>query len=157
MERKPQILLVDDSKEIVEALRSFLNRNYIVHTASNGLDALRLFERNKREIDLVVTDMIMPDLSGAALISMIRAKSPGTPIIAMTGWGHYPSRLATEAQANMVLQKPFDLADLDQSVSELLSARCNENISAISHTYLELMENPSAPAIEQEEPLPLPL
>lgn len=123
MEKKPQILLVDDSKEIVEGLKSFLSRNYVVHTASNGLDALKVFERNKEELDLVITDMVMPDLSGAALISMIRAKAPGTPIIAMTGWGHYPSQLATEAQANVVFKKPFDLVALDQSMSELLAAR----------------------------------
>jgi DNA-binding NtrC family response regulator len=121
MESKHHILLVDDSTEIVEALKSFLSRNYIVHTASNGLDALKVFERNKRELELVITDMVMPDLSGTALISMIRDKSPGTPIIAMTGWGYYPSLLATEAQANMVFHKPFDLADLDQAVSSFLS------------------------------------
>jgi DNA-binding NtrC family response regulator len=129
MERKPQILLVDDSNEIVEALKSFLGQKYIVLTASNGLDALRVFERNKKEVDLVITDMVMPDLSGAALISMIRAKSADIPIIAMTGWGNYPSQLATEAQANMVFQKPFDLADLDQAVSSFLTAGYREKRS----------------------------
>ena len=131
MKKKNQLLLVDDSTEIVDALKSFLSRKYIVHTASNGLDALKVFERNKRELELVITDMVMPDLSGAALISMIRAKSPGTPIIAITGWGHYPSQLATEAQANMVFQKPFDLADLDQAVSSFLSGGGKEKHSGM--------------------------
>lgn len=131
MERKPQILLVDDSNEIVEALKSFLGPKYTVLTASNGLDALRVFERNKKEVDLVITDMVMPDLSGAALISMIRAKSADIPIIAMTGWGNYPSQLATEAQANMVFQKPFDLADLDQAVSSFLSEGSKERHSGM--------------------------
>jgi len=121
MERKHQILLVDDSNVIVEALKSFLSRKYTVLTAFNGLDALKVFERNKKELELVITDMVMPDLSGAALISMIRAKAADIPIIAMTGCGNYPSQLATEAQANMVFQKPFDLADLDQAVSSFLS------------------------------------
>jgi DNA-binding response OmpR family regulator len=39
----------------------------------------------------------------------------------MTGWGKHPSELATEAKADMVLMKPFDLEDLDQSVSTLLA------------------------------------
>jgi DNA-binding NtrC family response regulator len=123
MEKKHQLLLVDDSTEILEGLKSFLSRKYMVLTASNGLDALKVFERNKRELDLVITDMVMPDLSGAALITMIRAKSPDTPIIAMTGWGQHPTQLAMEAKANVVLKKPFDLADLDQSVSDFLAAR----------------------------------
>jgi len=146
MEGKPQILLVDDSNEIVEALESFLGQKYIVLTASNGLDALRVFERNKKEVDLIITDMIMPDLSGAALISMIRDKSVDIPIIAMTGWGNYPSQLATEAQANMVLQKPFDLAKLDQAVSSLLSEGGKENHSCMP-TPLNTGSTPLMPKI----------
>jgi hypothetical protein len=41
----------------------------------------------------------------------------------MTGWGKHPSELATEEKADMTLMKPFDLEDLDRSVSKLLSAR----------------------------------
>jgi len=146
MERKPQILLVDDSNEIVEALKSFLGQKYIVLTASNGLDALRVFERNKKGVDLVITDMVMPDLSGAALISMIRAKSADILIIAMTGWGNYPSQLATEAQANMVLLKPFDLADLDQAVSSFLSEESKEKRSGMP-TPLNTGSTPLMPKI----------
>ena len=123
MEKKHRILLVDDSKETLEGLNHYLSRNYMIHTAQNGLDALKLFEQYKRELDLVITDMVMPDISGAGLISIIRANSPDTPIIAMTGWGRYPSELATEAKANIILKKPFNLEDLDQSMSILLSAK----------------------------------
>jgi DNA-binding NtrC family response regulator len=120
MEKKLQILVVDDSKETVDGLKNYLSRNYMVHTAYNGLDALKVFERKRQSLDLVITDMVMPDIGGVALISMIRAKSPTTPIIAITGWGPHPSALATEAKADTVLNKPFDLEELDSSISKLL-------------------------------------
>lgn len=120
MEKKHQILLVDDSKVTVEGLKSHLCRNYMVHTAFTGLDALKVFEKNRKSLDLVITDMVMPDVSGVALISMIKAKSPVTPVIAMTGWGQYPSALAAEVKADMVLIKPFELEELDTSISKLL-------------------------------------
>jgi DNA-binding response OmpR family regulator len=123
MQKKREILLVDDSKETVQGLKSFLGQNYMVHTAFNGLDAIKVFEQNKRELDLVITDLVMPDISGVALISMIKADSPETPIIAITGWGHHPSILATEAKVDTVLNKPFDLEELDRSISILLPAK----------------------------------
>ena len=46
MEKKPRILLVDDSIETVEGLKSYLCRNYMIHTAFNGLDAINIFEQN---------------------------------------------------------------------------------------------------------------
>jgi DNA-binding response OmpR family regulator len=123
MEEKHQILLVDDSNVTLEGLKNHLSENYKVHTAFSGLDALKAFEKNKECLDLVITDMVMPDISGVALISMIKAKSPVTPIIAMTGWGRHPSALAAEAKADMVLIKPFELKELDISISKLLPAR----------------------------------
>jgi two-component system, cell cycle response regulator CpdR len=65
----------------------------------------------------------MPMISGVGLISILKRQSPEIPIIAMTGWGKEPSDLAKEAKADKILIKPFDLEDLDQSVSKLVSAK----------------------------------
>lgn len=125
MDKQQGILLVDDSEVTVEGLTSHLSRNYRVHTAFTGLDALKVFEENRRNLDLVITDMVMPDVSGGALISIIKAKSPVTPVIAMTGWGEHPSALAAEAKADVVLIKPFELKELDISISKLLPAKAS--------------------------------
>ena len=123
MEKKPQILLVDDSQETVDGLKSFLEQKYEVFTACDGLECLRVLEENKKRPDLVITDLVMPLIDGVGVISLLKQQSPNTPIIAMTGWGKHPSELATESKADMVLIKPFDLEDLDQSVSRLLSVK----------------------------------
>jgi DNA-binding response OmpR family regulator len=120
MTQKARILLVDDSEVTVAGLKSFLDQKYEVVTAHNGLDALKEFEDNVNKLDLVITDLVIPLISGVGVISLLKQKSPQTPIIAMTGWGKQPSELATEVKADMVLMKPFDLEDLDRSVSKLL-------------------------------------
>lgn len=123
MTQKPRILLVDDSEITVEGLKSFLDQKYEVSTACNGLEGLKVFEENEKQPDLVITDLVMPLISGYGLIPLLKEKSPKTPIIAMTGLGQHPRQLATEAKADMVLTKPFDLEDLDRSLSRLLSVK----------------------------------
>ena len=123
MEKRHQILLIDDSKETVEGLKSFLDKKYEVCTAFNGLEGLKAFDENEKKPDLVITDLVLPLISGIGLISLLKQQSPQTPVIAITGWGRHPSELATEAKADMILMKPFELEDLDRSVLRLLSVK----------------------------------
>jgi DNA-binding NtrC family response regulator len=123
MSEKPKILVIDDSKETVAGLQSFFIAKYEVLTAENGLDGLKHFEENDADIDLVITDLVMPDISGVGVISIVKKKYPGVPVIAITGWGEHPEALATEADADLVLEKPFELEALDQHVSDMLAKR----------------------------------
>jgi DNA-binding NtrC family response regulator len=123
MTKKQRLLVVDDSKETVAGLNSFLSQKYDVITAYNGLDGLKAFEMNEGTIDLVITDLVMPEISGVGVISIIKKKYPGTPVIAITGWGEHPGALATEADADLVLDKPFELMDLERHVAELLAGK----------------------------------
>jgi len=123
MEEKPRILVIDDSKETVAGLQSFFNNKYEVLTAENGLDGLKHFEEHENEIDLVITDLVMPDISGVGVISIVKKKYPGIPVIAITGWGEHPEALATEADADLVLEKPFELTELDKHVTDMLARK----------------------------------
>jgi DNA-binding NtrC family response regulator len=121
------LLVIDDSRETVAGLQSFLSQKYEVVTAYNGLDGLKAFETNEGRIDLVITDLVMPEISGVGVISIIKKKYPGTPVIAITGWGEHPGALATEAEADLVLDKPFELVDLERHVAELLAGRAGKS------------------------------
>jgi DNA-binding NtrC family response regulator len=123
MAQKQRLLVIDDSRETVAGLQSFLSQKYDVLTAYNGLDGLKTFETSQERIDLVITDLVMPEISGVGVISIIKKKYPGTPVIAITGWGEHPGALATEAEADLVLDKPFELVDLERHVAELLAGR----------------------------------
>ena len=116
-----RLLIIEDNEEVLRSLKKyFTKKNYEVVTASNGLDGLKAFEADQDGYDLVITDLVMPNISGVAIISMVKKKAPRTPVIAITGWGEHPEALATEAHADLVLEKPIELDRMDRFISDLL-------------------------------------
>ena len=120
MGKNYRILIIDDSKETVKGLEAFFSEKYEVSTACNGLDGIKEFDNSDDCVDLVITDLVMPEISGIGVITVIKKKSPKLPVIAMTGWGEHPGAMARDAKVDMVLNKPFELEDLDRHVAELL-------------------------------------
>ena len=122
MKKNARILLIDDNQEILAGLVNFLSsKGYEVVTASDGLEGLKLIEADRKGFDLVITDVVMPYVSGVGIVAVIKQRSPGIPVIAITGMGKHPERLAREANADVVLTKPFDLKDLRKRIEDLLS------------------------------------
>jgi DNA-binding response OmpR family regulator len=124
MSSNTKLLVIDDSQEILAALDSyFKKKKYEVVTAADGLEAIKLLKAEDGGFDLVVTDLVMPYVSGVGVISILKKEFPDTPVVAITGWGEHPEALALEANADLVLEKPFDLEELDKSITNLLSRR----------------------------------
>jgi len=128
MKKKYKLLIIDDDKDILAVLAEFLRKKKCaVVTASNGLEAMKLFESEDKDFDLIITDLVMPYITGVGVISIVKQKRPEIPIIAITGWGEHPEALATESQADLVLKKPFELSDLYNLISNLLSKNNNDD------------------------------
>ena len=122
MERTYKLLVIDDSQEILAALDEYLKKKkFDVTTAADGLEGLKILKAAKGGFDLVITDLVMPYVSGVGVISILKKDFPRTPVVAITGYGEHPEALAVEANADVVMEKPFDLADLERSVNELLA------------------------------------
>jgi DNA-binding response OmpR family regulator len=116
-----KLLIIDDSEEILSALSNyFTKKKYDVFSASNGLDGLKLLDEEGQNFDLVITDLVLPNISGVAVISIVKNRFPNMPVIAITGWGEHPEALAKEAHADLVMEKPFKLPDLEKAARELL-------------------------------------
>ena len=119
-----RLLIIEDNEEVLRSLKKyFTKKNYEVVSASNGLDGLKAYENDPEGFDLIITDLVMPNISGVAIISLVKKKSPETPVIAITGWGEHPEALATEAQADLVLEKPIELDKVDAFINDLLDKR----------------------------------
>ena len=116
-----RLLIVDDNEDILSTFYEFFNSlGYEVKTAVDGFAALKLLRDKSNYFDCLITDLVMPNISGVGLISIVKKEYPHLKIIAMTGYGDQPGALASEAEADTVLFKPIDLFKIENTVSELL-------------------------------------
>ena len=120
----PKILIIVDNEEILVSLKNyFLKKKYDVDAAANGLDGLKMIEADAANYDAIITDLVMPHVSGVAIISIAKKKWPDVPVIAITGYGEHPGALAKEVQADLVLEKPFKVQDLDDYVAKFIGSK----------------------------------
>lgn len=117
-----RLLIVDDNEDILSTFYEFFNSmGYEVKTAVDGFAALKLLRDKSNFFDCLITDLVMPNISGVGLISIVKKEYPHLKIIAMTGYGDQPGALASEAEADVVLFKPIDLFKIENTVSELIN------------------------------------
>ena len=120
-----RILVIDDDDQIRNALRQVLElEGNEVLTARSGKEGLRLFE--EYTVDLIVTDIVMPEKEGLETIMELRKTHPDVKIIAISGGGHVQPesylRMAKQLGASRTLAKPFQREELLAAVRELLAA-----------------------------------
>ncbi len=116
-----RLLIVDDNEDILSTFYEFFNSlGYEVKTAVDGFAALKVLRDKPDFFDCLITDLVMPNISGVGLISIVKKEYPDLKIIAMTGYGDQPGALASEAEADFVLFKPIDLFKIEEKVSLLL-------------------------------------
>ena len=113
------VLVVEDEAGIRLALERALGREgYDVLTAGNGAEALRLIEREPA-IEIVVTDLTMPEMTGDQLVERLERERPGLPIVLMSGYS--PSMLDGARSHLHFLQKPFPIERLLRAVADALA------------------------------------
>ena len=118
------ILVVDDSPTVVKFVSfSLKNKGYRVITASDGMEAIEKISSMPEDIELVITDLNMPNLDGYSLISTLRQSENHrqTPIIILTSEeGTDDRERGMEVGASSYLVKPFKSSVLLEEVSKLL-------------------------------------
>jgi PAS domain S-box-containing protein len=116
------ILLAEDEQDVRELACEFLESGgYIVIEATNGQDALRLAARHENKIDLLVTDMVMPGMSGQHLAARLQQDRPGLSIIYMSGYSEHATTESAHSTLNApLLTKPFSRNAILRTVREAL-------------------------------------
>lgn len=119
------ILLVEDEPGVRElALRVLKRAGYRVLVAGDGVEALALWEDNPSQVDVVVTDVVMPRLGGAELVARLRAERNDVPVLYMSGYARNAALGDAPAdRRTRFLQKPFTVPALQHAVSDLVLAR----------------------------------
>jgi CheY-like chemotaxis protein len=119
----PRILLIDDDETLRSALRRSLERaGYDTLEAADGRAALKLLTGD--QVDVIITDLVMPEMEGIELIVSLRKSHPTVPVIAISGGGRTNSpqylKIARGVGAARVLAKPFENEQLLEAVRELV-------------------------------------
>lgn len=126
------ILVVEDNVDTLKVIELCLTSlGYAVTCAQHGREAMRLL--TEREFDLVMTDLLMPDVDGMEVIVAVRRHQPATPVIVMSGGGRFMGgrelmKLGIKLGAHSELPKPFTPAQLTAAVSR----HCGTNRSELA-------------------------
>ena len=115
------ILVAEDDDGVRQLIRAALERvGHTVLETANGREAIAMLSRDDVAVDLLVSDVNMPDVGGLELLAFARTRRPGLPAILASGtnrWELPPDRLNGEVT---LLEKPFSIADLARAVDNAL-------------------------------------
>ena len=118
------ILLVEDEDMLRGLIRELLEiKGYTVLEASQGVEAMDVLKRNGKPVDLVLTDVVMPHMSGSDLVEKLRKEHPTLKVIFMSGYtgaNNAAIHKSLEMPGVAFLQKPFRLNALISQVEELI-------------------------------------
>jgi DNA-binding NtrC family response regulator len=118
------VLVVDDDADVLDSLCASLTAlGYMVEAVSSGLAALDVLDDRSKEIDLLLTDVVMPGLHGFNLSRMARLRRPDLRVLYMSGFADL-ERILQDAGPRLgkLLQKPFRPADLRREIETALAA-----------------------------------
>jgi CheY-like chemotaxis protein len=118
---EPKILLVDDNAVVRDMLVDLVGSlGYVADAASGGTEALALFDRNR--YDIVLTDLLMPGMTGWEVLDAVRQRDPRMPVVIITGTPAAGDPRASQPGV-AVLKKPVDVKALDETIKEKLTQR----------------------------------
>lgn len=118
-----RILLVEDQQEVLnfvtKALKGF---GYIVIPATTGKSAITLFDKEDGNFDLVLTDVVLPDINGTQIISYVRNKKPGIPVIMSSGYTDQKSQWdIIRDKGYHFMEKPYSLNVLLKTIYDIIN------------------------------------
>jgi two-component system cell cycle sensor histidine kinase/response regulator CckA len=122
---REHILLVEDEDGLRRLAQRALERvGYQVLIASDGLEALDRYRHHASEIDLIITDVVMPKLDGIALYRILRQEGHEVRFLFTSGYSAHEVMRGDQPNGELaLLQKPWTLADLTQRVREALDRK----------------------------------
>ena len=125
-EERKTILVVEDDPDVLSAIvKNLEHAGYKILTANDGMEGLKKIKSGG--YDLVITDIVMPYVSGTGVVSALKESNPRIPVIAITGYGEIPETMAVEQKADLVLSKPVRMSDLKEHIAKLLDVSETES------------------------------
>lgn len=142
------VLIVDDDRHVLEVLEARLqSEGYGILRAANGMDAMRMLK--ECQVDLLISDMRMPGMSGLELLQKSREEFPLLPVIFLTAYGSIPDAVrAVRAGAIDYLVKPFKGRELVRKVQQVLGETALEH-TEVGDDILQDMRESASPRMKK--------
>jgi len=117
-EKTPEVLFVDDEKRILKSMKALFRNGFQVHLADNGAEALDIIRNN--EIDVVVSDQRMPQMTGIEVLRSVKESSPATMRILLTGYSDLNAIIQSinEGEVYRFINKPWANEELRATVAD---------------------------------------
>jgi CheY-like chemotaxis protein len=117
------IVVVDDTPMVLKSVSSLLKRSgYEVHSAASAVMAVEIFGSLNYEVDLLLTDVVMPEMDGWELAAVIKGSAPHIPVLFMSGFVQDEEMIAHFLERpELILEKPFSFEDLLNRVSSMIT------------------------------------
>jgi DNA-binding response OmpR family regulator len=118
--QQKKLLVIEDDQGVLDTIAKHLSHaGYAVVTAADGMEGLKKIKADS--YDLVITDIVMPYVSGTGVVTSLKETNPTIPVIAITGFGPESEAVAAEKKADLVLSKPVKMSKLKKHIAELLT------------------------------------
>lgn len=149
--QQPLIFIVEDNPEVQLLLKTIFEANYELRTATDGEEALRLLKKSPQTPDLIITDLMMPELDGVSLIQRLKANKRfwHIPILVLSAKSDFVTKIKVlNIGVDDYIQKPFNIDELQAIVQTLIknaTARLNAQIHATAEPSSLASYEPSQP------------
>ncbi len=121
-EIKGTILLADDEDMVREIGTQMLKRlGFDVIGAENGRKAIELYQENLEAVDVVILDLVIPDLGGAEAVDAIKKINPNVKIMLSSGYGRDSNTNKIMENCNGFIQKPFSMQQLSEAIQAVMN------------------------------------
>lgn len=115
------ILLVDDEEMVLDIGVQMLKRlGYNVMKAESGPEAIGIFQKNRETIDVVILDIVMPDLSSSETVDAIKEINPNAKILLSSGYGRDGKTNEVLQRCHGFIQKPFTMKELSEAIAGIV-------------------------------------
>ena len=122
---KETVLLIDDDEMVVDVGELILkNSGYDVVIAKSGKEAIEVYKENHSRIDMVILDMILPDMGGGDAYDRLKEINPGIKVLLASGYDiDYQGRDIMERGCDGFIQKPFNMNELLEKIRGILTSK----------------------------------
>ena len=137
---KTKVLLIDDNIELVRMIKEYFSSNHagieVVYTANDGKEGLKLIKEKEDEYDLIILDIVMPELDGTGVLEQMRKENINKKVIILTSYNSPEMiRKVSEYGTSFYLLKPFELPELEKKILEVTDKEemGNKSINLYKH------------------------